>query len=165
MPKDENKRVVALVAGTRPEVIKMSPVYFALQESDSLRPVILSTAQHRQMLDQAFAAFGITPEFDLDLMRPGQDLTGLTARVLEAVGGFLKEQQPDAILTQGDTTSVLASSIAAFYAKIPVGHVEAGPADAQHGFALAGGDEPPASRPAVSLVLPTDRAQPTEPAG
>ena len=126
MLKDENKKVVALVAGTRPEVIKMSPVYFALRESETLRPVILSTAQHRQMLDQAFAAFGITPEFDLDLMRPGQDLTGLTARVLEAVGGFLKEEQPDAILTQGDTTSVLASSIAAFYAKIPVGHVEAG---------------------------------------
>ena len=126
MLKDENKKVVALVAGTRPEVIKMSPVYFALQESETLRPVILSTAQHRQMLDQAFAAFGITPEFDLDLMRPGQDLTGLTARVLEAVGGFLKEEQPDAILTQGDTTSVLASSIAAFYAKGPVGHVEAG---------------------------------------
>ena len=126
MPNDENKKVVALVAGTRPEVIKMSPVYFALKESETLRPVMLSTAQHRQMLDQAFAAFGITPEFDLDLMRPGQDLTGLTARVLEAVGGFLKEEQPDAILTQGDTTSVLASSIAAFYAKIPVGHVEAG---------------------------------------
>ena len=124
--KNENKKVVALVAGTRPEVIKMSPVYFALQESEILRPVILSTAQHRQMLDQAFGAFGITPEFDLDLMRPGQDLTGLTARVLEAVGKFLHDESPDAILTQGDTTSVLASSIAAFYAKVPVGHVEAG---------------------------------------
>ncbi|MFT4549199.1 MAG: UDP-N-acetylglucosamine 2-epimerase (non-hydrolyzing) [Verrucomicrobiales bacterium] len=120
------KKIVALVAGTRPEVIKMAPVYFALKESDTLRPVILSTAQHRQMLDQAFTAFGITPEFDLDLMRPGQDLTGLTARVLGAVGEFLKQEQPDAILTQGDTTSVLASSLAAFYAKIPVGHVEAG---------------------------------------
>jgi len=126
MSNSARKKTVALVAGTRPEVIKMSPVYFALQQSETLRPVILSTAQHRQMLDQAFSAFDITPEFDLDLMRPGQDLTGLTARVLEAVGGFLKEEQPDAILTQGDTTSVLASSIAAFYARIPVGHVEAG---------------------------------------
>ena len=88
VPPIGEKKTIALVAGTRPEVIKMAPVYFALQESETLRPVILSTAQHRQMLDQAFAAFGITPEFDLDLMRPGQDLTGLTARVLEAVGDF-----------------------------------------------------------------------------
>ena len=117
---------VVVVAGTRPEVIKMAPVYFALQQSKRLRPVFLSTAQHRQMLDQALAAFGITPEFDLNLMQPGQTLTDLTARVLVAVGRFLEEQKPAAILVQGDTTTVLASTIAAFYARVPVGHVEAG---------------------------------------
>lgn len=104
----------------------MAPVYFALQQSERLRPVFLSTAQHRQMLDQALAAFGITPEFDLNLMQPGQTLTDLTARVLVAVGHFLEEQKPAAILVQGDTTTVLASTIAAFYARVPVGHVEAG---------------------------------------
>lgn len=119
-------KTVVVVAGTRPEVIKMVPVYFALQQSKRLRPVFLSTAQHRQMLDQALAAFGITPEFDLNLMQPGQTLTDLTARVLVAVGKFLQEEKPAAILVQGDTTTVLASTIAAFYARVPVGHVEAG---------------------------------------
>ncbi len=120
------KKKVIVVAGTRPEVIKMSSVYMELKKSDSLEPVFLSTGQHREMLAQAFGAFGLSPDHDLELMKPGQDLTGLTARVLQAVGSYLEETRPDAVLVQGDTTSVLASAMAAFYQNIPVGHVEAG---------------------------------------
>ncbi|MDR2862628.1 MAG: UDP-N-acetylglucosamine 2-epimerase (non-hydrolyzing), partial [Puniceicoccales bacterium] len=120
------KKTIVIVAGTRPECIKMAPVYFALKESASLEPVFLSTAQHRQMLDQALSVFGIKPEHDLNLMQPGQTLPDLTARVLTAVGGFLDKHLPAAVLVQGDTTTVLASALAAFYAKVPIGHVEAG---------------------------------------
>jgi UDP-N-acetylglucosamine 2-epimerase (non-hydrolysing) len=119
-------KTIVIVAGTRPEVIKMAPVYFALKESPHLRPLMLSTGQHRQMLDQAFAAFSIVPDFDLGLMQAGQTLPDLTARALTAVTAFLEAQKPAAILVQGDTTTVLASTLAAFYARIPVGHVEAG---------------------------------------
>ena len=120
------KKKVVVVAGTRPEVIKMSSVYMEFQRSDLLEPVFLSTGQHREMLAQAFGAFNLVPDHDLELMKPGQDLTGLTARVLQAVGAYLEETRPDAVLVQGDTTSVLASAMAAFYQNIPVGHVEAG---------------------------------------
>lgn len=117
---------VVIVAGTRPEVIKMAPVYFALRRSERLRPVMLSTGQHRQMLDQAFGAFGIVPDHDLGLMQPGQALPDLTARALVAVADFLRRERPAAVLVQGDTTTVLSAAIAAFYERVPVGHVEAG---------------------------------------
>src|SRR6056300_1539308 len=120
------KKKVIVVAGTRPEVIKMSSVYMELKKSRTLKPIFLSTGQHREMLAQAFGAFDLKPDHDLELMQPGQDLTGLTARVLQAVGSYLEETRPDAVLVQGDTTSVLASAMAAFYQNIPVGHVEAG---------------------------------------
>jgi UDP-N-acetylglucosamine 2-epimerase (non-hydrolysing) len=117
---------IAIVVGTRPEVIKMAPVVFALRESETLEPVLLSTGQHREMLDQALAAFDLTPDFDLGLMQPGQTLPGLTSRAIEAVTRFIEEQQPDAILVQGDTSTVLAGAMAAFFANVPVGHIEAG---------------------------------------
>lgn len=120
------KKTIVIVAGTRPECIKMAPIYFALKESSLLEPVFLSTAQHRQMLDQTLAVFGIKPEYDLNLMQPGQTLPDLTGRVLSAVSGFLTEHRPSAVLVQGDTTTVLSSALAAFYGKIPIGHVEAG---------------------------------------
>jgi UDP-N-acetylglucosamine 2-epimerase (non-hydrolysing) len=119
-------RKIAIVVGTRPEAIKMAPVVFALRESKTLEPVLLSTGQHREMLDQALAAFDLTPDFDLGLMQPGQTLPGLTARAIEAVTKFINEQQPDAILVQGDTSTVLAGAMAAFFANVPVGHIEAG---------------------------------------
>jgi len=121
-----SKRKIIIIAGTRPEVIKMSSVYIEMMKSSYLEPVFLSTGQHREMLIQAFDAFDLTPDHDLELMKPGQDLTGLTARVLQAVGDYLREVRPYAVLVQGDTTSVLASAMAAFYQGIPVGHVEAG---------------------------------------
>lgn len=118
--------MIAIIAGTRPEVIKMAPIYFALKASKRLQPIMVSTGQHRQMLDQAFRVFGITPDVDLGLMRPGQTLPDLTARVITAVTGALKELKPAAVLLQGDTTTVLGSALAAFYEQVPIGHVEAG---------------------------------------
>jgi UDP-N-acetylglucosamine 2-epimerase (non-hydrolysing) len=120
------KSDIALFVGTRPEAIKMAPIYFALCDSTTLRPVFVSTGQHRQMLDQTLAVFGIKPDHDLNLMQPGQTLSDLTARVLNATTTWFGGHKPAAVLVQGDTTTVLASALAAFYQHIPVGHVEAG---------------------------------------
>ena len=119
------KRVV-LVVGTRPEVIKMAPIYRELQQSKKLQPFLLSTGQHREMLAQALSAFDLIPDQDLGLMQPGQTLPDLTARVLQAVTQFLNEESPAALLVQGDTTTVLAAAMAAAFAHVPIGHVEAG---------------------------------------
>jgi len=121
-----SRKKIALVAGTRPEVIKLAPVFFALRESATLEPVLLSSGQHRQMIDQAFAVFGLKPDLDLNLMQPGQTLPDLTARVVTNVAAALRELQPAAILAQGDTTTVLGAALAAFYERVPLGHVEAG---------------------------------------
>ncbi|MDE2644126.1 MAG: UDP-N-acetylglucosamine 2-epimerase, partial [Verrucomicrobiota bacterium] len=102
---------IVIVVGTRPEVIKMAPVVFALRESKTLEPVLFSTGQHREMLDQALAAFDLTPDFDLGLMQPGQTLPELTARAIEAVTQFIDEQKPAALLVQGDTSTVLAGAM------------------------------------------------------
>lgn len=120
------KTSIGILVGTRPEVIKMAPVYAVLRESTSLTPVLISTGQHRQMLDQAMAVFGLTPDHDLQLMQPGQTLPDLTARVIGAVTQVLRERPLSAVLLQGDTTTVLGSALAAFYADVPIGHVEAG---------------------------------------
>lgn len=121
------KRIpVGVFVGTRPEVIKMAPVYAALQCSATLAPVLISTGQHRQMLDQALAVFGLTPDHDLNLMQPGQSLPDLTARVIGSVTTALRERALEAVLLQGDTTTVLGSALASFYANVPIGHVEAG---------------------------------------
>lgn len=90
------------------------------------KAVVCVTAQHREMLDQVLRLFAIVPDIDLDIMRPNQDLHSLTARIIEKVGGVLKEVKPDVVLVQGDTTTVMAAAIASFYEKVPVGHVEAG---------------------------------------
>jgi UDP-N-acetylglucosamine 2-epimerase (non-hydrolysing) len=119
------KRVM-LVFGTRPEAIKMAPLARELQRSDTLEPLICVTAQHREMLDQILTLFELRPDFDLDLMTPGQTLTQLTARALEALAPVMREAQPDAVLVQGDTTTTFCGALAAFYHQIPVGHVEAG---------------------------------------
>lgn len=116
-----------LVFGTRPEAIKMAPVYRALlAESEVFDPLCCVTAQHRQMLDQALAIFGIVPDIDLDLMREGQDLPDLSAAVLTAVQAVLRSAAPDLVLVHGDTTTSMAAALAAFYAGVPVAHVEAG---------------------------------------
>ena len=119
-------KTVVVIAGTRPEAIKMAPVYFELCDSSVVKPVFLATGQHRDILPQALTSFGIIPDYNLDLMEAGQTLESLTARVVTAVGDFFRAGKFDAVLVQGDTTTVLASALAAFYAGIPVGHVEAG---------------------------------------
>ena len=116
-----------VVFGTRPEAIKMAPVVAALRaRGDALRTTVCVTAQHREMLDQVLSLFGIVPEVDLDLMKADQSLADLTAAVLRSVDDVLRERQPDVVLVHGDTTTALGASLAAFYRRIPVAHVEAG---------------------------------------
>ena len=117
---------ILIVFGTRPEAIKMAPVVKALQAADGIDARVCVTAQHRQMLDQVLALFDIAPEYDLNLMKPGQDLSDITSNVLLGLRGILAEWKPDRILVHGDTTTTFAAALAAFYARIPVGHVEAG---------------------------------------
>ena len=117
---------VALVVGTRPEAIKLAPVVFALRTRVRLNPVLISTGQHREMLDQTLAVFGLKPDVDLALMQRNQALSELTMRVVGALTDWLAASKPSAVLVQGDTTTAFGSALAAFYAHVPVGHVEAG---------------------------------------
>lgn len=119
-------RRVTIVVGTRPELIKIMPVLLALRARPGFEPTLVVTAQHREMADQACAAFGIEPDVDLDLMRPEQTPAEVAARVTAAVQATLARSRPDAVLVHGDTTTCLAAALAAFYERIPVGHVEAG---------------------------------------
>lgn len=117
---------VLITFGTRPEAIKMAPVVAALKADAAFDVKVCVTAQHRQMLDQVLELFGIRPDFDLNLMKPGQDLTDITASVLTGMRDVFRKWRPDWVLVHGDTTTTFASALAAFYEKIPVGHVEAG---------------------------------------
>jgi UDP-N-acetylglucosamine 2-epimerase (non-hydrolysing) len=119
-------KVVACVVGTRPEAIKMAPLVLRLRQLEGLRVRLISTGQHRELLDQALADFGLTADLDLGLMRPGQSLAEVMSRTLTALDRAFIEELPDLILAQGDTTTVLASALASFYRKVPFGHVEAG---------------------------------------
>ncbi|HQS58850.1 MAG: UDP-N-acetylglucosamine 2-epimerase (non-hydrolyzing) [Gallionellales bacterium 35-53-114] len=119
-------RKALIVFGTRPEAIKMAPVVKQMKEHFKGEVRVCVTAQHRQMLDQVLNLFGIVPEYDLNLMKPGQDLTDITANVLSALRGVLDDFSPDVVLVHGDTTTTFAASLAAYYKKIPVAHVEAG---------------------------------------
>lgn len=116
-----------LVFGTRPEAIKMAPLYHALKACpEQFQTQVCVTAQHRQMLDQVLRVFDITPDIDLNLMKAGQDLYDVTASVLLGMRDVLRQHKPDALLVHGDTTTSLAAAMAGFYAGVPVGHVEAG---------------------------------------
>lgn len=118
---------ILLVFGTRPEAIKMAPLVKALQkDTEHFETRVCVTAQHRQMLDQVLEVFGITPEYDLNIMAPNQDLYDITAKVLLGLREVLKDFRPDTVLVHGDTTTSMAASLVAFYMQIPVGHVEAG---------------------------------------
>ena len=117
---------VLLVFGTRPEAIKMAPLVKAFQGNDSFVTKVCVTAQHREMLDQVLDMFDITPEYDLNLMKPGQDLYDITANVLLGMKDVLTDFAPDIVLVHGDTTTTSATSLSAFYQKVKVGHVEAG---------------------------------------
>ncbi len=115
-----------IVFGTRPEAIKMAPLVHALKASPSFNVRVCVTAQHRQMLDQVLELFAIQPDYDLDIMQPKQDLYKVTANILKDVKPVLESFKPDIVLVHGDTTTTFATSLAAFYQQIAVGHVEAG---------------------------------------
>lgn len=120
-----NKKILCVI-GTRPEAIKMAPVILALKKEPWANVRVLATAQHRHMLDQVNEFFGIDPDIDLNIMRPNQALTTLTARLLLELDDVLQAERPDAVLVQGDTTTVMTVALACFYHRIPIGHVEAG---------------------------------------
>ena len=117
---------VLSVFGTRPEAIKMAPLVLELQKRPEIESRVCLTAQHREMLDSVMECFGLQADYDLNIMHQGQTLTDITSRVLNGLGAILAESKPDLILVHGDTTTAFASALTGFYAKIPVGHVEAG---------------------------------------
>ena len=117
---------IAVVFGTRPEAIKLCPIVLAMKSDHRFDCRVCVTGQHKEMLQQVLAVFGVAPDKDLALMRPNQTLGGLTARAIAAIDEFLAEEMPDIVMVQGDTTTVLAGALAAFYHHIPVAHVEAG---------------------------------------
>ena len=121
------KKTIMLVFGTRPEAIKMAPLVKEFQKyQEEFETIVCVTGQHREMLDQVLCIFDITPDYDLNIMKQGQDLYDVTARVLVGMRDVLKEVKPDVVLVHGDTTTSTAAALAAFYQQIPVGHVEAG---------------------------------------
>ncbi|RAK19845.1 UDP-N-acetylglucosamine 2-epimerase (non-hydrolysing) [Anoxybacillus vitaminiphilus] len=122
-----DKIKVMTIFGTRPEAIKMAPLVLELQKyPEQIEPIVTVTAQHRQMLDQVLEIFNIRPDYDLNIMRDRQTLTGITVRALEGLDKVMKEVKPDLVLVHGDTTTTFVASLAAFYNQIAVGHVEAG---------------------------------------
>lgn len=124
--KRQNRTVVLPVIGTRPEAIKMAPVIGAFRRSDHADCALLHTGQHRELADEALAAFGLAPDFDLDLMRHGQSLSELTSRLVDGIDGVLACVRPSLVLVAGDTTTVLVAAIAATARAVPVVHIEAG---------------------------------------
>lgn len=117
---------IMTVFGTRPEAVKMAPLVKALQESNALKPVVVVSAQHREMLDGVLDTFNIRADYDLDIMTQGQTLSQITSKVLMKLESVIQEEQPDMILVHGDTMTTFAGSLAAFYNQVPIGHVEAG---------------------------------------
>jgi UDP-N-acetylglucosamine 2-epimerase (non-hydrolysing) len=123
---DTMPRLVICLVGTRPECVKMAPVILALRKRSSLDVCVVSTGQHKQMVEQTLNIFGIVPDIDLDVMVPNQSLAGLSARIFERLDPVLVEKAPALLLAQGDTTSVMVAALACFFRQIPYGHVEAG---------------------------------------
>jgi UDP-N-acetylglucosamine 2-epimerase len=117
---------IIVVVGTRPEAIKMMPLYLILKEDKRTNPILVSTGQHKQMLDQVFSIFKTKPDIDLEIMRPDQTLNSITISVMSGIRNVILNNNPDAILVHGDTSSCLAAALAASFEKIPIGHVEAG---------------------------------------
>ncbi len=119
------KKIMAIF-GTRPEAIKMAPLVLEMKKDEDIEPVVVVTAQHREMLDQVLTTFDITPDYDLNIMKAGQTLSEVTGRVINGLESVIKEVKPDMILVHGDTTTTFAGSLAAFYNEVDIGHVEAG---------------------------------------
>lgn len=121
-----NRLKVMSIFGTRPEAIKMAPLVKALERSERVESLVCVTAQHREMLDQVLGIFEIVPNYDLDIMKDRQSITGITTRVLEGLEEVMRDAKPDIVLVHGDTTTTFAGALAAFYNKVKIGHVEAG---------------------------------------
>ncbi len=121
-----DKIKVMTVFGTRPEAIKMCPLVLELKKYENITPIVCVTAQHREMLDQVLEAFGVVPDYDLDIMKTRQSLAGITTRVLMGMEDVLKKERPDIVLVHGDTSTSFVAALGAFYEQIKVGHVEAG---------------------------------------
>lgn len=121
-----NKKKIMTVFGTRPEGIKMAPIIKELEKRKNIESITCITAQHRDMLDQVLNIFNIEPDYDLDIFEPGQSLTKITTRALEGLEKVIIKEKPDILLVQGDTTTVFAGALAAFYQEVKIGHVEAG---------------------------------------
>ena len=121
-----NKIKVMTVFGTRPEAIKMAPLVHALEQNENTESIVCVTAQHREMLDQVLDIFDIKPDYDLNIMQPRQTLATITEKSLHGLDEVLEKAQPDIVLVHGDTSTTFAGALAAFYHKVPVGHVEAG---------------------------------------
>jgi len=122
----DNKMKVSLIFGTRPEAIKFAPVIRAMRKSERFEPHVCVTGQHREMLDQVMDCFELTSDVDLALMRSNQTLGGLSSRLMEKLDQYLRDQQPELVLVQGDTATAFVGALAAYYQRIPVGHLEAG---------------------------------------
>ena len=114
------------VFGTRPEAVKMAPLVQALKNDDALEPIVVVSAQHREMLDSVLESFHIKPDYDLNIMKQGQSLSEITSRILQRLEHVIQEVKPDMILVHGDTMTTFAGSLAALYNQVPIGHVEAG---------------------------------------
>ena len=121
-----DKIKVMSVFGTRPEAIKMAPLVKELESREEVESIVCVTAQHREMLDQVLEAFQITPDYDLDIMEPSQTLMRITVKALTGLGDVLEKAKPDLVLVHGDTSTTFVAALASFYAKVKVGHVEAG---------------------------------------
>ncbi|WP_368665785.1 UDP-N-acetylglucosamine 2-epimerase, partial [Mycobacteroides abscessus] len=124
--KNEMKKKIMTIFGTRPEAIKMAPLVHELKKYEELEPIVCVTAQHRQMLDQVLDIFEIKPDHDLNIMKDRQTLVDVTTRALHGLDEVMKEVKPDMVLVHGDTTTTFVASLAALYNQVAVGHVEAG---------------------------------------
>src|SRR5271167_1512496 len=122
-----SRKKVLVVLGTRPEVIKLAPVVMELRRHGTrFNTIVCATGQHREMLHQALGSFGLSPDYNLDVMRPHQSLAQITTAVLDGIDHIVESTKPEVVLVQGDTTTTFAASLAAYYHRVPVGHVEAG---------------------------------------
>jgi len=156
-----DKTRILLVFGTRPEAIKMAPLFHALKaEAERFETHVCVTAQHRQMLDQVLRIFELPVDVDLDLMRPGQDLFDITASVLLGMRQVLGDLRPDLMLVHGDTTTTLAASMAGFYRGVAVGHVEAGLRTHDLQAPLSGGVQSPGRESGGELAFRAHGVQP-----
>lgn len=160
-----SKKKVMLVFGTRPEAIKMCPLVNELKaRTDEFETVVTVTGQHREMLDQVLRVFGVTPDHDLAIMKPGQTLFDVTCDVLLKLKAVLEDEKPDVVLVHGDTTTSFAAALACFYLQIPRGPRRGGAAHARHLQSLAGGVQPPGGRHRERVLLRPHGGEQAEPA-